>query len=224
MYLNKMVRGYNKYFGFFSTLRTTIHVNKYILAFFIGSLVFPIWFIISIYHMNNLGIIISSIAFAICVFTNGFLVRLAINKSFGSTDNFAKERLKKFSKIIRIDLQCTNIEQIQYLEEMIEKEIELLDEMNKYPFADIIKSLTTGVLITGLLSFSLNALIDGDIDLAIPLLTIYLSIIGLMIIVSSVVYNAKEYTRKYKYFHIRVLLSKIKINMVNNLSDHSQKL
>lgn len=215
MYLTKLLESYTKYFGFISSLYNSILLNKLISLPLIGIVGSAIYFLVCVFEGDNIGIVVSSILFAISTYIAGFLIRRAINKRFGSTANFFAVRLEKFSNVIYYDLKCINLEQIHFIEEMIDNRLELEKEIKKYPFANTINVLFTGVLITGLLSYSFNALQNGNHQLAIPLLTIYLSILGLIIILSSVLYNTKEFTQRYKFLHIKVILSELKIKMTD---------
>ncbi|WP_156431234.1 hypothetical protein [Bacillus sp. FJAT-29814] len=101
--------------------------------------------------------------------------------------------IEPFRKMLSETFSITTDEQLLRLDEIIKREIAMVEYNRKYPLSDIIRQLVVAVLVTGLLSYAFFEIRDGNMEKATPLLAIYLLFIGLTFMVGGVLKQMREF-------------------------------
>ncbi|PAE08369.1 hypothetical protein CHI12_06640, partial [Terribacillus saccharophilus] len=117
-----------------------------------------------------------------------------------------------------------SIKQYEILDTIIKKEMELFEDTQRFPFTNTIRQFSLALFITGLLSYSLKEIIGGNSQLGISLLTLYLTLLGTIIIVASLVYVLRDFTNIYKLKNLSKLVSELQLrnSIVDNELAHKR--
>lgn len=157
--------------------------------------------------------IVSIISFIVSLILAGLIQKKFIEKTYSNIDNYKMTKLESVENCIKEKFKVEQKEDYILIETLNSNEIEQIEENTNIPFLNTIRQLSISVLITGLLTYSFSQLSEGKKEQAQILLGVYIMIIGTLIIISSIVYNTREFTRKYKLKQIRLLISELKIKL-----------
>ncbi|MDV2581691.1 hypothetical protein [Alkalibacillus haloalkaliphilus] len=122
-------------------------------------------------------------------------------------------KLFTVNKYLIKDVGIRNLEDYYLIDNIIAREMEVLSEYKKFPFASTLRQLILGVLIVGLLSYSFSELVEGDSVLGASLLMIYIMISGSILMFSFFLYSIKDLTKIHKLKEIRKLIAKLQLHV-----------
>lgn len=230
VYINKLIKVYNENFSFWYRAKESFHRSKIIvfpLILLSGStFCFYSLFFKSDIPFKYLLMICSILFFILSIIWASTIQKKSIKSKYGTMEKYEIYKLESVEHFLRIDLNIAKIEQYALLDSLVRKEIEEIEESRLFPFINTIRQLIIAVLITGLLSYSLKQIAEGDSALGQSLLVFYIMIIGTIIILSSIIYSNREFTKKYKLKQISKLICELQLKsslIDSNLQNVSKK-
>jgi hypothetical protein len=209
MFIEKLLEEYRKEFGVLQIVMTNFKYNPFLILYI--TLMLGSSFGLGYFFLQkNVELMI----FCILVYSASILIaryhqRKLIIKEFGNKNGHRKETLYKFKKIINLKLNIHKIEEIKQLDELIKKEVSYIHETKKFPFSDIIRQLLVGLLITGLLAYSIQQLVKGRIDEAGQLVSLYIFFVGIIVMVGLFIHNFKGIGKIERLRKISLQLSEL---------------
>ena len=216
MYVRKLIKVYDEHYSFLNRIRKSIKDSKIILIPYFMIVLSPIGFyiiLISNIHLRNwlmVGILLFYLGGIFwCSSING----RNIKSIYGDYQKYEEHKLSKIDTVIKEVFKINSVEHYKLLDSLVMKEIEEIDEIKTFPFSNTIKQLVIAVLITGLLSYSFKELMNGNSELGFPLLTLYLMILGTIVMLSSLIYILRENTKKYKLKQISKLITELQLRL-----------
>jgi len=194
-----------------------VRENKLILLpvilIFSSALYFYIISITNQMPFRNIQMIVSIVIFICSTLFGGYIRKTIIQRKYGGAEGLERYKLFKIETRIKEKLHIENLNEFSLLNTLVQKEIDKIENNNNFPLMNIIKQLFIAVLVTGLLAYSFKELGNGNTELALALLTIYIMIIGSLIFLSSILYITREYTTLYKLRQISQIIIEIQLNI-----------
>lgn len=218
MYLRKLIREYDKSFGLFNNFKDSYKESKLIIVPFLLIVISVIGLYFTYINVNNINYklwLMSGLLllYGISIIWGSYLQSIFIKRKYKNQVNYEKIKLNEVNTFIKDVLEIRTVKQYEILDSIIKKEIEILEDNKKFPFANTIRQLFIAIFITGLLSYSFKELMDGDSRIGLSLLALYLMIIGSIIIVSSIFYSFKSNTKINKLKQISRLISELQLRI-----------
>lgn len=222
--INNLIKIYNKNFGTWSDIKSSIKDNKVILIP-LSTLLISVFSFYTNFFISKPNVIL--IIVSIVVATGSFIwiyfiQKKIIENKYGGLRQLKKGQLHKAECLFKVNLDVEEIEEYKLLEVLVNKEIEE-HESKSFPFINTIKQLVLAIFIAGLLSYSVSELADGNGKFAYSLLLIYLFIIGTLIIIGLFTFGLQEFTKKYKLRKISKLLIEIQLKKTIELRMQSRE-
>ncbi|ADU32136.1 hypothetical protein [Evansella cellulosilytica] len=220
MIIRDLINTYNENFGMIYNMRQSLRNNKLIIIPLLTLLVSALTFFFvafrSITTINIIIIIFSIIIYIGSVICGVIIQKNSIKKKYGSLQEYEEEKIRKVKKCIvnyfnHSDESEVNHEHFELIDKLIRKELEENEENRTIPFFNTVRQLFIAVLVTGLLSYSFSQLGTENDYVAVPLLTLYIMIIGFLIFFGSTIFLFREFTKKYKLKQISRVLIEIQI-------------
>lgn len=212
MIVYKLLDKYNALFGFKKTLnenlRKSVWVNVFLLLY-IGSVV---WFIFSLFDTQWIYSIVSLISIIVCIYVGQKLNRRILTKRYKSIYAYYKDKQEVLRKIIEDDFGLKKHSDQEVLLKVIDNELEQYRSIREFPFKNLITQFISALIITGLLTTSFNLLKDGENEQAVPLLTLYISLIGLVIIIGGGIYAFRSFSKPAKLSELKTAILQIRLN------------
>jgi RsiW-degrading membrane proteinase PrsW (M82 family) len=191
MFIEKLLEEYRKEFGVLQMVITNFKFNPF-LALYITLMVGSSFGLAYFFLQKNVELMIFCILiYSVIIFIARYHQKKLMIKEFGGKYGHRKETIYIFKKIINLKLNLHNTEEIKQLDELVKKEIIYIQETKKFPFSDIIRQLLVGLLITGLLAYSIQQLVRGRFDEAGQLVSLYIFLVGVIVMVGLLVQNFK---------------------------------
>src|SRR5699024_9395640 len=215
--ISNLIQIYNENFSFWNTAKSMVRENKLILLpvilIFSSALYFYIISITNQMPFRNIQMIVSIVIFICSTLFGGYIRKTIIQRKYGGAEGLERYKLFKIETRIKEKLHIENLNEFSLLNTLVQKEIDKIENNNNFPLMNIIKQLFIAVLVTGLLAYSFKELGNGNTELALALLTIYIMIIGSLIFLSSILYITREYTTLYKLRQISQIIIEIQLNI-----------
>ncbi|WP_416825201.1 hypothetical protein [Ectobacillus polymachus] len=218
MIIRDLIKVYDKNFSFFNAFKNSFKDSTLIIL----PCSFILISIIGFYHgyyleTNNpyrVLLMLASIAlYIVSIFGIGFIRGKGIVRKYGSNDKFEEHKLNEIDEFIKKKLGLKSVKQYELLDSLLKKEIEIIEDIKKFPFSSIITQLFVAVLITGLLSYSIKELVNGDSKVGLSLFALYLMIIGTIIMFGLLVYSLRDFGKIKKLKHISRIISELSITI-----------
>lgn len=130
-------------------------------------------------------------------------------KKYGSREGFQLQKINIFRAILEDNLNIYNSDEIKQLDEIVKKEINILEDIKRFPFMEWIRPLIIGLMITGLLAVATQQFFKGHIVQAGTLMRVYIGIIVIIAITSYTNYFLKDIGRIAKLQKISFHLSEL---------------
>ncbi|MEF2093323.1 hypothetical protein V3595_01435 [Bacillus sp. CFBP9009] len=184
MFTGKLIREYKKIFGFKANVKECIKSDRLTILYIVLCLIFTYLLGTFIDKQNYLLIFIFLIfdIFAFLIFY--FHRKNLILKKYGSLYGFQQHKINIFKDILKDNFNIDSSEGLKQLDEIVKKEISILEDMKKFPFSEWIRPLITALLITGLLGLGIQQFLKGNDVQAGKLVMLYFLIIGVTIFIS----------------------------------------
>lgn len=219
MFINDLLKVYDENYGLVSSIKNSVKERKVILIPY--SLV--VLSSISFFGVRLVGnellrtklMIFILIIYILSIVLSASVKGLIFKARFGSYRNYQRHKLVQIDKFIKEETKITNTNDYQLIDKLIRKEIGIIRYNKRFPFIDTIRQLLIAVLITGLLSYSVTELINGDSQIGYSLFSLYLMIVGSLIIIGILIYNLRDFGKLYKLKQISKILSELQIRAIN---------
>lgn len=216
MFIEKLLEEYRKEFGVLKMVQTNFKYNPFLLLYI--SLMIGSSFGLAYFFLQKTVelMIFCILIYSFTIYIARYHQKKLIIKEFGSKYGHRKETLYNFKKIVNLRLNIHSTEEVKLLDELVKKEITYLQETIKFPFSDIIRQLLVGLLITGLLAYSIQQLVKGKIDEAGQLVSLYIFSIGIIVMFGLLVQNFKGIGKIERLRKISLQLSELLLVISNN--------
>ncbi|MEY8742798.1 hypothetical protein AB9M62_25375 [Bacillales bacterium AN1005] len=220
MKVQELIKIYNENYSFYLEIKKTSKKNKLILLPFFLIIISVIAFY-SVYVLggNQYKILVMTgaiIIYLISILSGAYLQARFIKTTYGSNEKFEEHKLNEIKKFIKQKFNIASVKQYELLDNLIKKEIEVIEFNRKFPFSNTIRQLIVAVLVTGLLSYSIREFTNGDKQMGVSLLSLYLLIIGTLFILGTLIYSLKDFGKLYKLKNISRILSELLISISRN--------
>ena len=209
MFIEKLLEEYRKEFGVLQIVLTNFKYNPLLILYItlmVGSSIGLGYFF---FRKNVELMIVCILVYSVSIFIARCHQNKLLIKEFGSKYGHKKETLYKLKSIINSKLNLNKIEEIKQLDELLKKEINYIQETKKFPLSDIVRQLLVGLLITGLLAYSIQQLVRGRIDEAGQLVSLYIFLVGIIVMVGMFIQNFKGIRKIELLRKISVQLSEL---------------
>lgn len=184
MFTGKLIREYKKKFGFKANVKDCIKNDRLTILYAVLCLIFT-YLLGTFIEKQNYLLIFVFLIFSIFAFLIFYFHRKNfILKKYGSWYGFQQHKINIFKDILKDNFNIDSSEGVKQLDEIVQKEISILEDMKKFPFSEWIRPLITALLITGLLGLGIQQFLKGNDVQAGKLVMLYFLIIGVTIIIS----------------------------------------
>ncbi|RSL29963.1 hypothetical protein D7Z54_28500 [Salibacterium salarium] len=221
MFITKLIHKYRSDLGFRRTFIDTVKNFKVIRYLLILSIVPLIGLIYSTFFVNFWVMILSILLYVgIMGHAGNIRNRELLNSTYSPVD----PRLKKFRTILYdLNIDSENNDDLEVLENLIREEEIILKESLKLPLSGVITQLITALLVTLLLTYSVSQMIEGSIESAYNNLVVYVSIIGFIFMLSSLIMAISSFSKSNVIREILLLIMRLKLEnkiIKNNFNNH----
>lgn len=204
MFIYELIMEYKKRFGIKNVFLKNVKTNKWIVLYLFISISFPIIILFLFYNKSILWMVFSIILYLAILFFGGIQHRRKMYNSMppGSLSHHTMP----FRDMLKDVFSITTDEQYLRLDEILKREIASVENDLKYPLMDIVRQLIVALIVTGLLSYAVFEIREGNFEQAKPLLATYLLIIGGLFAVGGFLKQIREFGSSSCLVDISILI------------------
>jgi hypothetical protein len=221
--ISKILQQYNKLFSFRKKIFESIHLNKWLLLFGVFILLSAISFVYFGSKKENLYMLFSALSTLLLISIACIQHEKVIQKRFGSRISFESLKRKTFITSINNIVNLKDNDQYDIFNDSINHRIEIEKRNSKFPFIRIFENLFIGILTSGLLAYSFQSIFSGKIEIGSQLLTLYLMVVGIMIMSAPLIYLTRDYTKVSKLHHIKEIINESRLEILRNKSQKKNR-
>jgi hypothetical protein len=191
MFIYQLLKEYKKKMGFIHVLLRNIKINKWIIVYLFVSVSFPVLITLLFSHKSIFWMVSSIILYLIILFFGGMQHQRKMYKARPAGS--LAYHTQPFRDMLRDVFSITTDEQYKMLDELIKREMAAVEYARKYPLMDIVRQLIVALIVTGLLSYAVFEIREGNHDQAKQLISLYLLIISLIFTVGGILKQLREF-------------------------------
>ncbi|GEM04773.1 hypothetical protein HMI01_17610 [Halolactibacillus miurensis] len=220
MLIADLLKVYNENYGLVRRFIYSFKKNKFIIIPYIVIIALPGVFYLSLTVddriISTLMMVLTvSFYFSSIVYAS-YIHQKIIVSDYKSINEYEEHKIEKIDLCIKENVKINSEEDYQLIDTLLVKEIKLLEDSKKIPLSIIIRQLIVSVLITGLLTYSLRELMNGNNEVGMPLFKLYMLILGTMIMISSFLYMLKEFSKINKLKQISKIITELQLRKYQN--------